>query len=59
MKLKEVISLELQKDIYLVEEAEGHFTFNFQSRSNLIHNFLFQYLKILESHTLSLLNLIN
>ena len=27
MKLKEVISLKTQKDIYLVDEAEGEFTY--------------------------------
>ena len=33
MKLKEVISLKFQKDIYLVEEAEADFTYGLQKIS--------------------------
>ena len=59
MKLKEVISLEFQKDIYLVEEAEGDFTIDFsdeQSRKNkfessYVFNKLASINKLATSHT--------
>ena len=35
MKLKEVISLKTQKSVYLIEEAEGEFTYRYTKISKL------------------------